>query len=410
MTGDLLERYRQHLVSDVMGWWLHKAPDDQAGGVFTCWTNDGSRLLSQDKYTWSQGRWAWLMARLSMAARRGLVDLDAEQCLARALRTAVFLRDHAMLGQGATAYVTSADGEPKDGVAGLGFHTSIFADFFAALGFAGVARATGSRAWGELADELLAAGAARIAGGPVPTEPYPIRTGYAAFSLPMILVGTGTEVHRATGSHSSAEITMDAARAIQDVFLRDSEIAEMVPQDPGEADTLLARHRTPGHVLEACWFLADAAELFPHLGLTILDPATLAGIARRAFALGWDEADGGILRYVDRAGGMPQGRRSDDRYEALVLSTWDTKLWWPNVEAIYSLLRLGRGAGDAGLLDLHAQVDAYVFRTFPAGAGKEWIQIRDRAGQPLDRTVALPVKDPFHIARALLLAVELLEE
>ena len=32
--------------------------------------------------------------------------------------------------------------------------------------------------------------------------------------------------------------------------------------------------------------------------------------------------------------------------------------------------------------------------------------MRDRAGRPLDRVVALPVKDPFHIARALLLALE----
>ena len=44
----------------------------------------------------------------------------------------------------------------------------------------------------------------------------------------------------------------------------------------------------------------------------------------------------------------------------------------------------------------------------PQGPGLEWIQIRDRAGAPLDATVALPVKDPFHIARALLLLVELL--
>ena len=50
---------------------------------------------------------------------------------------------------------------------------------------------------------------------------------------------------------------------------------------------------------------------------------------------------------------------------------------------------------------------AYTFATFPDGPGLEWTQIRSRNGKPLDEVVALPVKDPFHIARALLLLVEL---
>jgi N-acylglucosamine 2-epimerase len=48
--------------------------------------------------------------------------------------------------------------------------------------------------------------------------------------------------------------------------------------------------------------------------------------------------------------------------------------------------------------------------TFPAGPGEEWIQVRRRDGSPLDATVALPVKDPFHIARSFLLLVELLHD
>lgn len=41
--------------------------------------------------------------------------------------------------------------------------------------------------------------------------------------------------------------------------------------------------------------------------------------------------------------------------------------------------------------------------TFPDPDGQEWIQIRSRDGSPLDEVVALPVKDPMHIARSLLL-------
>jgi N-acylglucosamine 2-epimerase len=407
----LLEHYRRHLVDDVLGWWLRVGPDDEQGGVLTCWSNDGLRLLSDDKYTWSQGRWAWLMARTAGLARRGLLDLDADRCLERAVRTAIFLRDKALLGDGATAYVTDRAGVPKEAIPGGGFHTSIFADLFAALGFAGVAAATGDGGWGALADEILAAADRRIKAGPVPTEPYPIRAGFQAFSLPMILVGVGTEVHRATGSAASAATVVQAVRRMERLFVQGDRVVELAPDDRADADTFLARHRTPGHVLEACWFLLDAADALPadrRPASPLLDAARLADIAGHAFSLGWDEAHGGLLRHVDRDGGEPRGRRTDDRYEALVASTWDTKLWWPNAEALYSLLRLGQRAGRPDLLDAHRRVHDYVMATFPAGPGQEWIQIRDRLGRPLEATVALPVKDPFHVARSLLLLVELL--
>lgn len=261
--GELLDVYRRHLVQDVMGWWLEHGPDDELGGVLTCWSNDGSRLLSHDKYTWSQGRWAWLLARLAGAARKGLVELDAERCLARALDTAAFLREHALLGDGATAYVTDRAGLPKEATPDGGLHTSIFADLFAALGFAGVAAETGDAVWGSLADGLLAAAYRRIVAGPVPTEPYPIRQGFRAFSLPMILIGVGSEVHRATGSPETAAIVRWAVDRMARWFVTGTAIVELAPEDPSDADTLLARHRTPGHVLEACWFLLDAADAVP---------------------------------------------------------------------------------------------------------------------------------------------------
>jgi N-acylglucosamine 2-epimerase len=383
--------------------------------VFTCWSNDGARLLSHDKYTWSQGRWAWLMARVAAAGRRGLIDVDADRCLERAVKTAEHIKQHALLGDGKTAYATDRMGTPIEATPGAGLHTSIFADLFAALGFAGVAGETKDAAWATLADDMLEAARARIAAGPVPTEPYPIRPGFRAFSLPMILVGTGAQVHRATGSARSAATVRAAAERMRDVFLHGDDMSELVPVDPADTDTLLARHRTPGHVLEACWFLAEAGEVLrPGSGgaadLPLSSPADLADIAIRSFTLGWDDKTGGLLRYADRDGGMPRGRRTDDRYEALVVQTWDTKLWWPHSEALYALLLLGLRTGRADLMEAHDRMHAYVMRTFPGGPGREWIQIRDRAGHPLEATVALPVKDPFHIARALLMLVELLAE
>ncbi len=54
-----------------------------------------------------------------------------------------------------------------------------------------------------------------------------------------------------------------AVQEMDQHFARGAQIFEMVPGDTADADTLLARQRTPGHVLEACWFLLDAADTIP---------------------------------------------------------------------------------------------------------------------------------------------------
>jgi N-acylglucosamine 2-epimerase len=377
--------YRDHLVDDVLAWWTANGPDHEHGGVLTCWDNAGTRLVSTDKYTWSQGRWAWLTARVALTAR--LLDVDAGWYADQAVRTARFVRDHALLPDGTTAFVTNRAGDEA------GPHTSVYADLFAALGFAGVARLHPEGEWGGHAEDMLLRSAAAIEAGTIRSEPYPVPAGHRSFGLPMILVGVGEQVHRATGSAASAAVVRDAARQIEEHHLACDDVAEM----PSATDGLLSRHRTPGHVLEAAWFLHHARDLLA--GSALAEPDRLARIAVHALQLGWDGAHGGLLRYVDRDGGAPTGARTDDPYEALVVDTWDTKLWWPHAEALYATALLAP--------EHHARLREYVFRTFPEGPGREWTQIRTRDGTPVDKTVALPVKDPFHIARALLMLVEL---
>jgi N-acylglucosamine 2-epimerase len=127
-------------------------------------------------------------------------------------------------------------------------------------------------------------------------------------------------------------------------------------------------------------------------------------LARRALELGWDTECGGLLRYADRAGGAPQGTRSGSRYEDLVAATWSTKLWWPHAEALYALPAIADATGSDLLWEWNDRIRDYTYATFPAAPGQEWTQIRDRQGRPLNEVVALPVKDPFHIGRALLLS------
>lgn len=392
---------RRHLVDDVLGWWLRHGPDEEYGGVFTCWNNAGTERVSADKYTWSQGRWIWLMARVASAARRGIVDVDPEPYLEHARRTAEFVRLNALREDGTTVYVTDRAGRPT----GDESKASVFADLFVALGFAGLADVWPESAWPELATWILVRSAERIDAGTFQSEPYPVPSGHGSFALPMILVGVGEQVFRATGDDRALAVVRDAVARIEEVHLSGTDVAEMPALAPGRDDTLLARHRAPGHVLEALWFLRHAADLAPGTLADRVDD--LCDLAVHALQLDWDDSHGGLLRFVDRDGGEPRGRRTDDGYEALVVDTWDTKLWWPHAEALYTTGLLSAQTGRADVAEWYERLRAYTMATFPNGPGEEWIQIRRRDGSPLEATVALPVKDPFHIARSLLLLAEL---
>ena len=59
----LYRKYKSLIEDDLMRFW-EKAFDQEHGGIYTCFSNDGAKLLSTDKYVWSQGRMLWVLARL----------------------------------------------------------------------------------------------------------------------------------------------------------------------------------------------------------------------------------------------------------------------------------------------------------------------------------------------------------
>ena len=97
--------------------------------------------------------------------------------------------------------------------------------------------------------------------------------------------------------------------------------------------------------------------------------------------------------------------------ERQVREGWGDKLWWVHSEALYTTLLCYHRTGEARFLEWHEKVFSYTFRTFPNRDPevREWKQICKRDGSPQDKVVALPVKDPFHITRNLILILELLE-
>jgi len=405
--------YRQHLETAILPFWLAHSIDDECGGFFTCFDNSSDRLASTDKYTWSQGRFVWLWSRLSVMAGAGLIKQDPAMLLRLAASGFAFLDRHVFLDNGNCAYVLERDGTRKESVPGQGFDTSFYADCFVIIGFAEYARVGHDRYPLDRALSLYDRVTERLATGTPRSEPYPIPDGYAAHSVPMIMLNLSQELANALEAFDhprGAEVRSRATEYLREIMERfrqeDDRIAEILPLRGQPTDTALCRHVTPGHALESMWFVMTEAERAGRHDW--IEAATR--VIKRAFALGWDGEYEGLLRYVDREGGMPRGERVGGAYERLVVDTWDTKIWWPHAEALYAPLLAYALTGDGDLLALHSRIHDYVFATFPnpdASVG-EWIQIRDREGRPMDKVVALPVKDPFHIMRSLLLLVELL--
>jgi N-acylglucosamine 2-epimerase len=398
-----LPRVRAELAGSIVPFW-QRTLDRERGGVLNCWDNAGLRRVSTDKFTWSQGRFIWLWSRLAELAREGWLPGTPEVFLEQAARTARFLERHAFLLDGRCAFLLSEHGHLKEALPGHGPAPSIYADCFVVMGFAEHARVSGDRRWLDRARELAASITRRVAAGAVPTHPEPIPEGYDSHAIAMITLNVALVLRDACAgladprqADAEAAVRGAADRIFADFMLPGGRIIESRPRAAGQDDTLLARHVNPGHALEGLWMLLGVAALEGRADwLERARESVLFHVSR-----GWDEVHGGLLHYVDAASGPPAGREGDSMYERNVRGTWDTKLWWVHSEALYTTALAYRLTGDERLREWFVRLREYTFRVFPnpdRSVG-EWIQIRNRRGEPLERVVALPVKDPYHIAR-----------
>jgi len=346
---------------------------------------------------------------------KGYLPGDPASYLKPAERTVTFLLSHAFLENGNCAYLLSEKGEMLESVPGAGFDTSIFSDCFVLLGMAEYSRVSGRAEVVDRALQLYDRICLRIKTGDFRTEPYPIPPGLRGQSVSMILLrvtqvlAEALTAFRHARSEELSQATVLLSREILESFCHnDGRVAEFLPVTAEGSHDLLLRHLNPGHVFECMWFIMNTARL---QGQNQWIPRAVTAI-KTAASLGWDQDYGGFFRFVSETGGEPVGTISGQPYERLILDTWDLKLWWPHSEALYSTLLAYKLTQDDQLYSLFRQIHEYVFQTFPNPDSQigEWIQIRDRQGIPLEKCVALPVKDPYHILQDVLLIIELLHD
>ena len=380
---DLLAIYRAELLERVVPFWLQHAVDWQHGGLLTCIADDGT-VLSTDKYLWSQLRAIWTFSALYNRIEPRQEWLDV------ALHIFDFVRRHGRDDQGRWVFAVDQNGRVLQGA------DSIFADGFAIYGLTELARATGDRAVIDLALETYRNVQARLAlPGSYGIGPFTLPENGKAHAISMIFSLVFDELGHLLDDPAIIAAGRAHADEVMDVYRRPEQqlLYEYVHTDNTLIDTPQGRAIVPGHAIESMWFMM-------HIYRRTGDAVRLQQAAeciRWHLERGWDDEYGGLYHAVDAAGGDPWWRFAD------------AKLWWPHTESLYALLLAYEHSREPWCLDWLARVHDYAFEHYPVAAHGEWTQRIDRYGQPFTETVALPVKDPFHLPRALILCIDVLQ-
>ena len=380
--NELLDFHLGFLREDILPWWTQYALDRECGGLFSCIQDDGA-VVSTDKYVWSQARGLWTFSgacnRIE-ARREWLEGADIVWKL---------LRDHGQTESGRWMFRTDRQGNEIEGP------VSIQTDAFAIAGLVEYAQASATE------EPLLMA--CRTADavldclsrpGSYTTEPYPLPETMKANKVAMQFSLAFRELARATGNSRYAAASEKLTREVLEVYWRPEWkcVVEYRHLDDSEVAGPMGSYASPGHGYETGWYQLEnlRGEDRPEW------KETACQIIRHSLALGWDQVYGGLFLGTDARGGVPH------------FKNWETKIWWPATEAFCALLMAFEETGDVQFLEDYQKIHNWAFEHFTSPHG-EWTQRLSREGKPLNRVVALPVKDPFHLPRGIIYSIEALE-
>jgi N-acylglucosamine 2-epimerase len=378
---------RAHLRNHVMPFWEKHAWEEPTGSLCTCIGDDGA-VRSRDKWMWSQWRAVWVFSRLHRTMNMGGHWLEGAQ------RIAAFCGRHGWMDRdGGWALVLSGDGEILRG------HESTYTDAFAVYGLAELHRAAPSKAT-EAVGRRSADAALRQLACPydtLPHFPYPVPVGAKPHGVPMMWSLVLAEAGEAFGeSRYLAAAGRLADETMRDFRRReDGMMVELVGLDGSPWPPPRGTAVVPGHAIESMWFQLRALEI---LGGNPARKAEALQTMRCHLEFGWDRTHGGLLLARDADG------RTDVGWDFA-----DLKLWWPHTEALYGVLLAWSETGDNAWLEWYGKLWSVCLAHFVDWEHGEWRQKLNRDLTPWEGVVALPVKDPFHLPRSLILQIELLE-
>jgi N-acylglucosamine 2-epimerase len=377
----LRDVYRRALLDDVMPFWLRHGRDDRHGG-FSNVLDDAGNALGFDKFLWSQGRALWTLSAMHRRVQSDGPWLDFATHVYRYLAT------HGRDDRGHWVYRLDADGRVLEG------DTSIAVDAFVMNGLGEYAAASGDREALDLALATQASVAARLARpGSYGFAPYGIPEGMKNLGVAMLYSLFFFELGEVADRDDIRREGLRFVDEILDEFhVREHDaLLEFVSLDGRFVDSPAGRTCVPGHGIEALWFAISILERSggsPRI-------ADAVRLIRRHLEIAWDPEHGGLSLAVDIAGREP-----------VFWKRHDCKPWWVQVEALVATAYAHAHSGEPWCLEWHDRIREWAFARYPVATG-EWRQWLDREGRPTT-SAALPVKDPFHLPRALMALIDVL--
>ena len=409
--------YLDHLTEVILPFYMERAIDKVHGGFYSCFSNDGRKMVSTHKYMWSQGRYIWIFSKL--AQMEEFPESRRKEFLELAGKGLDFVLNHGFLEDGRCVFLMDEKGEWLETTPGAGYAGSTFADCYVASGIAEYAKAAKDRSILELAMKKYSHIMEMYRNHTFQTLPFYVPQGMKCHLTAMILCGMQRDyllALEALGDKRAEEVRAcygTLCREILDHFCQENFLVrEMIQEDNAPSRRFLGNYVNIGHTMEGMWFVLDWA-------LKNHDDSAVKKVGRilnATFCLGWDREYGGLYYYRGADGQELSGDILDGQEEksaAQMKKDQSNKIWWVHTESLYALLLYGISQNDGECLERYRQLKEYTFRTFPNPDPEigDWIFLRNRDGQPAENEVGgrLPIKDPFHPIRNIVLMIELLK-
>lgn len=387
---DLKEFYHNHLMKDVLPFWMQSDLIDKEYGGFITSIDRVGKSYNNDKSVWFQGRCLWTFSKLCNVY--GVQPAWAEA----ADSGAEFLKKYCIDNEDGRMYFTvTRDGRP------IRKRRYFFSESFLVVGFAEYYLLRGKREDLQLAEHYFDL-MYRIYRDPS-ADPYKITPkeysevrDLHSNANPMVLVSSAQTLRRIDPDRSGYydEIIESIINDMLTLHYKEDLqcVLENVCKDGSILDNPVGRTINPGHSIENSWFLMNYANSTGNKEL--LEKAL--NILRWSLEIGWDKEHGGIYYFRDVYG------RPCEQLEH------DMKLWWVHNEALIATLFASNLTGDAYYDKWYEKIHSYVFTHFPDKEYGEWYGYLHRDGSVSHEQKGSLWKGPYHLPRCLMLCEQIL--
>jgi N-acylglucosamine 2-epimerase len=372
---ELASLYKDELLNNVIPFWMKYSKDEQCGGYLTSLDRDGS-VYDTDKWMWLQGREVWAFSTLYRQVEQRPEWLDM------ALHGAAFLRRFGRDDSGAFYFGLTREGKP------LVQPYSIFSDCFAAMGFGALSASVSGEGYGEEAKVIFQSILKRRDNPKGKYNKLTVTRPLKNFSLTMILCNLAMEIEYVLGKDYVDRFVKNLAGEIKNDYYKTQWgcILENVAPDGSFVDSFEGRIISPGHTIEAMWFLMDAGKRLEDRELI----NWAADITLKALEKGWDKEYSGLYYFLDIKGKYP------------LQLEWDQKLWWVHLESLIACAKGYLYTKDETFAKWFRKLHEYTWKYFKDAEYPEWFGYLNRRGEVLFPFKGGKWKGCFHLPRALL--------